>query len=712
MSRFAFLQLTLLVFFSSLFANAATPFKATTTLAAETGNNTSAAAGFTGQSNGNIAGANISKVPLRTLLYPGSTARIYAHFVPWFGFGDHVSVGYVSSDALQVQKQVDDMVSRGLDGAIIDWYGRGTFNSHFVSYDQASQQLMRQGEAHPGFNFAVMHDAVSLQPCAATANCDVTQTLIDDLNYANRTYQNSPAYLQWNGRPVLYFFGHESLNIDWNRVRAGVAGNPVFVFRNPGGFTRPQSNGGFSWVEPTTTGMTYLDSFYTTAQSLIGEYVTGSGYKGFDDSIAAWTAHRLTPQQCGQTWLASIAEADKYYSAANQLLGIQLVTWNDYEEGTEFETGIDNCVAVSASVSGSTVSWNLTGQRNTVDHFTVFASQDGQNLMWLADAPAAASSLELAQFGLPAGNYTVYVKAVGKPSLTNKMSAGAQYTAGGSTPTQPVVTLNVTPLSGGTPLTVTANTAGSSAPGGNIASTTIDFGDGSPTVNAASASHTYSITGTYSVTATVTDNHGATATKAVTVTVGSPTGNLSLTVSPGGNTVTVKAGQSTTFALQLAASGNPFSVTVTCSGAPAHATCNGPGSPVTVAPGSSVNVPITVTTTANAALLSPVANNAPPALWLLPVASVLAWFLGGQQRFAEAKRLLAGVRARARAWKPVFAAPLLLLAAMVLMTGCGGGKGSTPAKPATGTPAGTYTLVVTATSGSTSRSTQLTLTVQ
>src|SRR5262249_41387422 len=156
--RLAFLQFTLLVSFSSLFASAATPFKATTTLAAETGNNTSAAAGFTGQSNGNIAGANISKVPLRTLLYPGSTARIYAHFVPWFGFGDHVGVGYVSSDPLQVQSQVDDMVSRGLDGAIIDWYGRGTFNSHFVSYDQASQQLMRQAEAHPGFNFAVMHD--------------------------------------------------------------------------------------------------------------------------------------------------------------------------------------------------------------------------------------------------------------------------------------------------------------------------------------------------------------------------------------------------------------------------------------------------------------------------------------------------------------------------------------------------------------------------
>src|SRR5262249_60302548 len=144
------------------------PLNATTPLAAETGNNTSAAASFTGQSNGNIPGANVSKVPTRTLLYPGATTKIYAHFVPWFGFGDHVSVGYVSNDPVQVQKQVDDMVSRGLDGAVIDWYGRGTFNSHFVSYDQSSQQLMHQAAQHAGFNFAVMHDAASLQPLGAT----------------------------------------------------------------------------------------------------------------------------------------------------------------------------------------------------------------------------------------------------------------------------------------------------------------------------------------------------------------------------------------------------------------------------------------------------------------------------------------------------------------------------------------------------------------
>ena len=522
----------------------ATAFKATTTLAAETQNNTSTADSFAAQTNGNIGATNISKVATRSLLYPGSTAKIYAHFVPWFGFGDHMSVGYISSDALQVQKQVNDMASRGLDGAVIDWYGRGTFNKHFVSYDQATQSFMHQSELHPGFNFAIMHDAGALKTCAATIGCDVTQTLIDDLNYVNVTYTGSTAYLRSGGRPVIYFFGHEAYAIDWARVRAGVAGNPMFVFRNGNGFSKAQSNGGFSWVAPETVtatnlmGMSYLDNYYKTALSFPSAYSTGSGYKGFNDTLALWGANRIIGQQCGQTWLNTIAEAGKYYSAAGQMLGIQLVTWNDYEEGSEIETGIDNCVSVSASVTGTVVSWSITGQMNTVDHFSVFASQDGANLMWLADAPTTASSLDLAKFSLNAGNYIIFVKATGKPSLTNKISAGVQLTVPNQPPTA-VLTVSGpsgTALVSGpivAPVTVNASTAGSTDADGSIVATTINFGDGSAAVNAASASHTYSLPGTYSITATVTDNLGASASKSATLVVAganlAPTAAISAT---------------------------------------------------------------------------------------------------------------------------------------------------------------------------------------
>src|SRR5581483_1582337 len=98
----------------------------TTTLASQTSNNTSAANSFSSQSNGNLGAGNVSKVDIHSLLYPGASTKIYAHLVPWFGGSNHMNVGYSSTDPSQVRRQVEDMISRGIDGVIIDWYGPGS----------------------------------------------------------------------------------------------------------------------------------------------------------------------------------------------------------------------------------------------------------------------------------------------------------------------------------------------------------------------------------------------------------------------------------------------------------------------------------------------------------------------------------------------------------------------------------------------------------
>ena len=405
----------------------------TTTLSAETSNNTSAADSFAEQSNGNAAAGNVSKVATRTLLYPGSTAKIYAHFMPWFGSPKHMSIGYISDDSQQIKKQVTDMVSRGLNGVIIDWYGIDPAGSDFLMIDHVTQLMMQEAELHPGFSFAIMYDQGALAPCANKPGCDMTQRMIDDLNHVNVSYWNSPAYQKSGGRPVLYFFLNPLYTIDWARLRSGVAGNPLFIFPHETGFTHAQSDGGFGWIKPELANnsdpaaLAYLDLYYNTATST-AKFSTGSGYPGFDDSLAPWGKHRKVGQQCGQTWLQTLDEAKNHYSTSNQMSGIQLVTWNDYEEGTEIETGIDNCVTVNTSVAGTVVSWSITGQATTLDHFSIYVSVAGGNLMWLKDTPVSTLSMNLAQFNLDPGSYMVYVKATAKPSLTNKMSSGVQLT--------------------------------------------------------------------------------------------------------------------------------------------------------------------------------------------------------------------------------------------------------------------------------------------
>lgn len=526
------------------FASAATPVTPTTTLAAETSNNTSTASTFTGMTNGNIGATNVSKVSLKTMMYPGFNGRMYAHLMGWFGGTNHVNVGYSSNTATQVASQVGDMESRGFDGLILDWYGP----SHGME-DQVAQLLAIEVPKHNNFSWSVMEDVGALKSCANTVGCDVTAKLISDLTYAFNNYEQSPSYIKINGRPMVAFFGVETLTgIDWTRVSANVPGNPVYIWRNAGGFTKPLSGGSFAWVninksDPADIGISYLDNFYSTSLSYLSRSTVATGYKGFNDSAASWGSGKIMNQNCGQTWLKTMAETGKYYSTSPDVYGVQIATWNDYEEGTEIESGIDNCVSISATVAGTQVGWTVNGNENTVDHYTVFISSDGQSLMNVADVAAGTYGLDLAQFSFEPGSYSIFVKAVGRPTMTNHMSAAAAFAVANQAP---VAMLTATPSKGIAPVTVSASTAGSYDVDGTIASTVIQWGDGTST-GGADGAHTYSAPGNYTITATVTDNLGAATSTAQAITVVAnqpPIAMLSVTPATGTAPVMVTASTS------------------------------------------------------------------------------------------------------------------------------------------------------------------------
>ena len=437
--------------------------KPTTTLAAQTANNTSAATSFVTQTNGNAGAANVSKVDVHSLLYSGATSKVYAHLMVWFGGSNHMNVGYSSIDAGQVHNQITDMISRGIDGVIIDWYGP---NNH---EDTAAKLVMAEAESHPGFTFAIMIDqgAIKWDSCSG---CSPQQALVSDLQYLEQTYFPSPAYLTQQGSPVVTNFDIDlHYTVDWKAAKAALSTQPVFLFQNYSGFTHLLSDGSYSWVMPTTTdyGMSYLQGFYNIGIPLTKEQTVGAAYKGFNDSLASWGLGRVMGQQCGQTWLKTFSEINSLYHSGMQLSALQLVTWNDYEEGTEIESGIKNCFTISAKQSGNSLEWTITGAESTIDHYVAYISTDGQNLMPLGNVNTGLTSANLCSYSVPNGSYTLYVQAVGKPSISNQISGPVKLTSSctAGTTSDPTVSLGTNPSSvtiqsgGSGNLTVTATPA-------------------------------------------------------------------------------------------------------------------------------------------------------------------------------------------------------------------------------------------------------------
>jgi len=431
-----------------------------TTLAAETGNNTSAGATFAGcetstvtngqcANNGNLKASNVSKVNLHTLLPTHPATKIYLNYVPYWGQSNHPNIGYSSNDVTQAAAEIANITSQGFDGLVVDWYGQG-------SWEDASTKLIKADiDKQAKLTFSLMIDQGSIKWHSCYPTCSATQALLNTISYARTTgYFSDPHYQLLNAKPIVHEFALSMYPIDWPTI---MKANPdlQFLWESQGSYTNPNSIGAYAWPQPKNynaepagyEGLDYLSNFYATALKYPTKYTVGAVWKGFDDTVASWSTFpfnvagvnggRRIEQNCAQTWLDTWNAANTY---TGRLDAVQVTTWSDYEEGTEAETGIANCASVSGSMAGHLLNWTLAGKENTIDHFTVYISKDGQNLSVLQDqVPASFRSIDLSQYAIPAGTYSLFIKAVGKPSIVNTMSNKIAYSVATAPPPPPPV---------------------------------------------------------------------------------------------------------------------------------------------------------------------------------------------------------------------------------------------------------------------------------
>ncbi len=440
---------------------------------------------------------NVSAEDLHTYFTGGAATRIYANIMLGFctsssgGCHNNVQTGYTSNDARTVAAQVEDMGRRHLDGAVLTWEGAGT------SEDSAALKLQGyltakhcRGPQQCDLMYLLMFDGPSTgytvtstgipgttgESCSGKRDADYENCVIahirNDMCYMNGRHWGNDAYQKAGGRPMVQIFPEEGVipatgsapswadvwvHIqEWNSSlpkNCGKApynadnGVPLVLFENSGGFTHVGSSGAYSWLKPAGTDPARdqfnldlgpeasdvtLDNFYHAAAKHPDLIAWGGAYKGFNSSQSAWGTNRIMDQQCGQVWMMSLRESDKYYTG-RALPYLQIATWNDYNEGTEIESGIDNCYRVNARVSGEDLVWNLdpgkaaAASLSTVSHMEIYDSTNGRSLTLLASTPASLGGT-YPLTGLTRGPHQLFVRMVGKNSIANRISPAAAFT--------------------------------------------------------------------------------------------------------------------------------------------------------------------------------------------------------------------------------------------------------------------------------------------
>ena len=279
---------------------------------------------------------------------PGSP-KVLADYQPWFGDPDHINVGYSTLDPKVLRQQIESARNMGIYAFVIDWYG-----SRRPFLDR-STALMQKIASEQHFHVALMYDETP------DDNGHATDDALEAMEQAYKKYigpgaVGRDAYLMYQGRPVIFVFPKRG-HTDWDQVRQLVnqwESPPIFLYEDepPPQYARA-FDGEYAWVFPGDGGWKpdgklwgedYLDKFYKRMRSKHPDQITVGGvWPGFNDTKASWSLNRHIDQRCGQTFQDTLHKFAEYNDPSHPIPFVLIATWNDYEEGTAIERGIQTC---------------------------------------------------------------------------------------------------------------------------------------------------------------------------------------------------------------------------------------------------------------------------------------------------------------------------------------------------------------------------------
>jgi len=323
--------------------------------------------------NGNNNGNNDTLVKYDPVAITKSNpVKIYVHYMPWFetketsdngAWGQHWTMATKNPDIIDedgkhqiasyyypligpyasVDKDVIEyhlllMKYIGADGVLIDWYGT------IDLYDYPL--ILRNSEAlidmldEVGLEFAVVYEDRTITTAFENNAIDnIIAAAKADMSYIQSNYFTNPGYIRINNKPLLLNFGPETFHTEaeWTQIFQNLNPKPCFLmmwYTSDQGGTN--ATGEYSWVYEDNS---HLTNFYALRLPNI-DLALGGAYPGFHDFYAeggwgdrmGWQIDHNDGETFEET-LNMSANADIDY--------LQLITWNDFGEGTMIEPTLE-----------------------------------------------------------------------------------------------------------------------------------------------------------------------------------------------------------------------------------------------------------------------------------------------------------------------------------------------------------------------------------
>jgi hypothetical protein len=261
--------------------------------------------------------------------------RVASHYYPSIG-------PYDSGDPDALECHVLLMKFAGIDGIIIDWYGIEDFYDYAI-INRNSQRLIEYVE-RAGLEFAICYEDQSIKHMVEAGHIAEEEAVAHGqavIKWLQKHCFNSQAYLKVSGRPALFVFGPQYFKgSQWGQLLSVLHKRPfLYVLSHP----REGADGVFGWppVNGTTTTPEQWRGYLTDLYASAGEYTcVGTVFPQFHDIYADAGIRRSYGFLDAQGTKTFESTLDMALRSNCQL--IQIVTWNDYGEGTMIEPTIES----------------------------------------------------------------------------------------------------------------------------------------------------------------------------------------------------------------------------------------------------------------------------------------------------------------------------------------------------------------------------------
>ena len=266
----------------------------------------------------------------------GQWKNLASHYTPLTG-------PYDSSDQAVLEYQVQLMKLSGIDGVIVDWYGSESLWDYGLI--NASTAKLFQAIQKAGLKFVICYEDQTVKNLISNGRVKKEDAIVHGQNvmrYLQDTWFGDDAYLKVNGQPLLFTFGPQYYKSgkEWKEIFSAIDPQPLFItLDNP---TPGAAVAAYPWPPMWASQggvlshdglLTYLTDFYDKAEHW--KYRVGGAFPGFHDiykEANVGSSYGYLDALDGKTFRFTLQKA----LDANPDM-IQLITWNDYGEGTILE---------------------------------------------------------------------------------------------------------------------------------------------------------------------------------------------------------------------------------------------------------------------------------------------------------------------------------------------------------------------------------------